>query len=54
VWQTEPRIEVWRRPVSGEWIGSYYAGMDAICTLESLGCTLSLGEIYSDIPFETN
>jgi Uma2 family endonuclease len=55
VWQTEPRIEVWRRPVSGGgWIGAYCVGIDAICTLESLGCSISLSDIYSDIPLETN
>jgi Uma2 family endonuclease len=55
VWQTEPRIEVWRRPVSGsEWVGAYYAGIDDACRLESLGCSISLNDIYRNIPFETN
>jgi Uma2 family endonuclease len=54
VWQTEPRIEVWRRPTEGVWRGSYYVGMDAVCALESLDCSIRLGDVYHDIPFESN
>lgn len=54
VWQTEPRIEVWRRPTEGVWRGSYYVGMDAVCALESLDGSIGLGDVYRDIPFENN
>lgn len=46
VWQTQPRIEVHRREPSGTWILLEFAGADAICRLESVGCELALADVY--------
>jgi Uma2 family endonuclease len=52
IWQSEPRIEVWLRQPEGRWKGSYYAGMDAVCVLESLDCSTTLADVYEGISFD--
>jgi len=49
--QTEPRIEIFRRRQEGEWVFSESAGLDAVCRMESVGCTLALSAIYENITF---
>jgi len=55
--QAEARVEVFRRQPNGRWIYSHYAGMDAVCALESLGCDsidcrVPLREIYDKVEFD--
>lgn len=49
--QVEPRVEVFRRQGLGNWLLSEYAGLDAVCGLESLGCQIPLADIYEKVTF---
>ena len=49
--QTEPRVEVFRRQPSGDWLWSEAVGMDASIRFESVGCSIKLAEIYSKVAF---
>lgn len=49
--QDEPRVEVFRRQPSGEWLLAEYAGMDARCILKSVDCAIALAELYDKIDF---
>src|SRR5258708_352326 len=44
--QSEPRVEVFRRQASGDWLLSESIGLDATCRFDSVGCQISLAEIY--------
>jgi Uma2 family endonuclease len=50
--QTEPRVEVFRRQAGGNWLLSEFVRMEASCRLESVGCTISLSDIYGKVSFE--
>lgn len=50
--QGEPRVEVFRRQPSGDWLLSEATGLDAACRLESLDCRIALAEIYDKVTFE--
>ena len=50
--QVEPRVEVFRRQAAGNWLLSEFAGMDAICALDSLECTIPLADIYENVTFD--
>jgi Uma2 family endonuclease len=50
--QSEPRVEVYRRQAGGTWLLSESAGLEASCTFESLGCSVQLKDIYSQVTFE--
>ena len=52
VWQTEPRVEVYRRQPAGRWLLSEFIGLDAVCHFESVNAGISLGEIYDKISFD--
>jgi Uma2 family endonuclease len=49
--QTEPVLEVYRRQAGGGWLLSEFAGLDAVCRFESLGCQIALADIYKRITF---
>jgi len=49
--QFEPRVEVFRRQASNQWLFSAFAGLESSCTFDSVGATVSLGEIYHRIEF---
>ncbi len=51
VWQTEPRLEVFRRQSSGGWLLSEFAGLDAVCRFESLGRQVALADIFERVTF---
>jgi Uma2 family endonuclease len=53
VWQSEPRVEIFRRQPSGEWLLSEAAGLDASCRFDSAGCRIELAEIYHRIEFSS-
>jgi Uma2 family endonuclease len=46
--QSEPRLEVFERR-DGEWFLRESAGLDAVCRFASVGCEISLADIYRDI-----
>lgn len=50
--QTEPRIEVFRRQPSGDWLLSESVGLEAVCRLDSLNCTIALADVYDRIAFD--
>jgi Uma2 family endonuclease len=52
VWQTEPRVEVFRRQPGGHWLLSESIGMDAVCPFDSVGASVALAEIYDKIAFD--
>lgn len=54
VWQTEPRVEVFRRQPGGHWLLSESIGMDAVCPFDSVGASVELAEIYDKIAFDAS
>ena len=49
--QDEPRVEIFRRQPSGEWLFAEYVGIDAACPFASVDCAIPLAEIYDKIVF---
>jgi Uma2 family endonuclease len=52
VWQSEPRVEIYRRRPTGDWLLSEVSGLESICRLDSVGCEISLSEIYYRVSFD--
>jgi Uma2 family endonuclease len=49
--QTESVIEHYRRQSSGDWLLSTREGLDAKLQIESIGCTVKLGDVYARVEF---
>ena len=49
--QSEPRVEIFRRQASGDWLLSESASLEAVCRFDSVGCTLALPDIYDKVSF---
>ncbi len=49
--QLEPRVEIFRRQSSGDWLLSESVGTDAFVRFESLDCRIALSEIYHQVEF---
>jgi Uma2 family endonuclease len=49
--QDEPRVEVYCRQPTGQWLLSEAVGIEAKCRLESLDCTLALADLYAKVTF---
>lgn len=49
--QSEPRVEIFRRQSTGDWLLSESAGMDAVCRFDSVGCTIAVKDIYDKVTF---
>ena len=49
--QSEPRVEIFRRQASGEWLLSESIGIEASVRFESIGCQVALSEIYHQVSF---
>ena len=49
--QDKPRVERFVRRDDGSWILTNFVGLDAVVELPTLGCSLSLAEIYEDVTF---
>jgi len=47
--QSEPRVEIFRRQPSGDWLLSEAAGMDAVCRFDSVNCTIAVKDIYDKV-----
>jgi Uma2 family endonuclease len=52
VWQSEPRVEVFRRQPGGHWLLSEFIGIDSVCQFESVGAGVPLTEIYDKVSFD--
>jgi hypothetical protein len=50
--QAEPRIEIFRRQTSGDWLLAEYAGTQAICRFTSVNAEIALADVYDRIVFE--
>ncbi len=51
--QDEPRIEIFRRQPSDEWLLSESIGLDSTCRVDSVQCSVPMSEIYAGVTFET-
>ncbi|MBI3210107.1 MAG: Uma2 family endonuclease [Candidatus Solibacter usitatus] len=49
--QTEPLVEMYRRQDDGTWIIMDIRGLDATVQFASLGCSLSMRQIYRNVEF---
>ena len=49
--QDKPHIEQFRRQPNGQWLLSATAGMESFIDLSSVGCRISLAEIYDKVEF---
>jgi Uma2 family endonuclease len=50
--QSEPRVEIFRRQPTGEWLFSDSIGMESLCRFDSVGCTVAMKDIYDKVTFE--
>jgi len=50
--QDQARIEHYLRQPSGEWLLSDAVGLEAVIELPSIGCTLTLAEVYEKVNFD--
>ena len=50
--QDRAQIEVYTRQANGSWNFTEAVGLVAVITLEHIGCTLALGEVYAQITFD--
>ena len=48
----EARVEVYTRAEGGSWSLREWSGMEAVAELGSIGCAVSLGEVYTGVAFE--
>jgi Uma2 family endonuclease len=49
--QFTPRVEIFRRQQSNQWLFSVVTGVESVCGFESVGATIPLLEIYHRIEF---
>lgn len=47
--QDTPRIERFTRRQDGTWLYAEFHGLDALVKIESIGCTLYLGDVYHKV-----
>jgi len=52
VWQTAPRVEVYRRQPGGHWLLTESIGLDAVCHFERVNVSVPLRENYDKISFD--
>lgn len=49
--QSEPRVEIFRRQPTGEWLFSDSIGMESLCRFDSVDCTVAMKDIYDKVTF---
>jgi Uma2 family endonuclease len=49
--QSEPRVEIFRRQPSGDWLLSESAGMESLSRFDSVGCTIAMKDAYDKVTF---
>lgn len=47
--QDSPRIETFSRRADNTWLYTEFHGLDAVVSIESIGCTLRLGDVYHKV-----
>jgi len=47
--ESEPLVEIFRRQLSGDWLFSVSAGMEAVCRFDSVNCTIAVKDIYDKV-----
>lgn len=47
-----PSIDVFTRPVEGDWTWKNAYGLEEAIELESIGCRLALSDVYEDVEFD--
>ena len=47
--QDTPRIEVFTRHENNAWLYAEFHGLDAVVKIESIGCSLHLGDVYHKV-----
>jgi Uma2 family endonuclease len=47
--QSEPRVEIFRRQSSGDWLLSEAAGMEAVCRFDSVNCSIAVKDVYDKV-----
>lgn len=52
--QFEPRVEMYRRHSGGQWLLTEAFGLQAICRIQSLDCSVPLAEIYDKLTFNAD
>jgi Uma2 family endonuclease len=55
VWQTEPRVEIYRRGPGSDWTVSNYAGLGEVCEFRSLPVgpvSVAIADIYERVSFD--
>lgn len=52
--QDRCRVEKYQRKENNEWIYTSYTNYDLVVSMESIGCELSLSEIYHRVKFDTS
>jgi len=50
--QHEIYVEHYLRQSEGEWLARFYSTLEDTFTLESIGCSLELGQIYWKVTLE--
>jgi Uma2 family endonuclease len=50
--QAEPRVELFRRQPSGDWLLSEAVGLEAVCRFASVECSVALADVYDKVTFE--
>jgi len=50
--QSEPRVEIFRRQPTGDWLLSEATGMEGVCRFDSVGCKVSIRDAYDKVTFE--
>jgi Uma2 family endonuclease len=51
--QSEPRVEVFRRQPTGDWLLSEAAGMDATFRFNSVSCAITVKDVYDKVTFNS-
>lgn len=49
--QDQPRVEMFTRQPDGQWMLSTVKGLDAVLSIDSIGCVLKLSELYDRVEF---
>ena len=50
-WSQCAAVESVAGRLNGAWVFRDFAGMDAVCHLSSLDCSLPLAQVYKNVPF---
>lgn len=52
--QTMPLLERFARQPGGDWLVTFVQGLETELVLQSIGCTLTLAEVYENVTFDSS